>query len=44
MSKIIRILGNEDNIDFNEIISFTTERYVGLSYKPVKPLASAMGI
>lgn len=30
MSKIIRILGNEDNIDFNEITSFTTERYVGL--------------
>lgn len=30
MSKVIRILGNEDNIDFNEITSFTTKKYIGL--------------
>ena len=30
MSKVIRTLGNEDNISFNEIICFTTATYIGL--------------
>ena len=30
MSKVIRILGNEDGFDFGNICSFITESYIGL--------------
>lgn len=29
MSKVIRVLSNEENIDYEDILSFTTENFIG---------------